>query len=266
MIKEFELTKNSGSEEIKKYFQKILELSKSGEKYPINLDDVWGLAYSQKRDAVRLLQGEQFIQDIDFTACQNGKVVNINSLANGIRSEINISVSCMEYLVARKVRSVFEVYRQVFHKIAEGKWVLPKNFSQALRLAADQYEQIEAQNKQIEALSDEVVELKKKTDYLEIILQSKETVTIGQIAADYGMTPQEMNGLLAKMHIQHKVNGQWLLYADYVRKGYTHSETIPITHKDGRAEVKMFSKWRQSGRIFLYNKLKERGINPLIEK
>lgn len=172
----------------------------------------------------------------------------------------------MEYLVARKVRSVFEVYRQVFHKIAEERWVLPKNFSQALRLAADQYEQIEAQNKQIEALSDEVVELKKKTDYLEIILQSKETVTIGQIAADYGMTPQEMNDLLAKMHIQHKVNGQWLLYADYVRKGYTHSETIPITHKDGRAEVKMFSKWRQSGRIFLYNKLKERGINPLIEK
>lgn len=40
MVKEFELTKNSGSEEIKKYFQKILELSKSGEKYPINLDDV----------------------------------------------------------------------------------------------------------------------------------------------------------------------------------------------------------------------------------
>lgn len=262
MVKEFELTKNSGSEEIKKYFQKILELNKSGEKYPINLDDVWGLVYGQKSDAVAALK-ESFMQDVDYQVLRK----NPQNPTGGRPSNIYyISVPCMEFFVARKVRSVFEVYRQVFHKIVEERWVLPKNFSQALRLAADQYEQIEAQNKQIEALSDEVVELKKKTDYLEIILQSKETVTIGQIAADYGMTPQEMNGLLAKMHIQHKVNGQWLLYADYVRKGYTHSETIPIKHKDGRAEVKMFSKWRQSGRIFLYNKLKERGIIPLIEK
>ena len=266
MNKEIQLTKDSGSREIKMYFQKIFELKESGNEFPVDLDDVWMLAYSQKRDAVRLLQGGQFIQDVDFTACQNGKVVNINDLTNGVKSVIKISVPCLEYLIARKVRSVFEVYRQVFHKAVSNGLVLPKNFAQALRLAADQYEQIEEQNKQIEALNDEVIELKKKTDYLEIILQSKETVTIGQIAADYGMTSQAMNNMLNKMRIQHKVNGQWLLYAEYLSKGYVHSETINVKHNDGRAEVKLFTRWRQSGRLFLYNKLKERGIIPLIEK
>ena len=31
-----------------------------------------------------------------------------------------LSVPCLEYLIARKVRPVFEVYRQVFHKVAGG--------------------------------------------------------------------------------------------------------------------------------------------------
>lgn len=141
-----------------------------------------------------------------------------------------------------------------------------KNPAEAARAWANQYEQIEEQNKQIEALNDEVIELKKKTDYLEVILQSKETVTIGQIAADYGMTPQAMNNLLNKMRIQHKVNGQWLLYAEYLSKGYVHSETINVKHNNGRTEIKLFTRWRQSGRLFLYNKLKECSIIPLIER
>nr|DAF71380.1 MAG TPA: hypothetical protein [Caudoviricetes sp.] len=31
-----------------------------------------------------------------------------------------LSIPCLEYLIARKVRPVFEVYRQVFHKVAGG--------------------------------------------------------------------------------------------------------------------------------------------------
>ena len=31
-----------------------------------------------------------------------------------------LSVPCLEFFIARKVRPVFEVYRQVFHKVASG--------------------------------------------------------------------------------------------------------------------------------------------------
>ena len=262
MKSEIRLSKNSGNTEIKSYFQAVLELSQSGNEFPIDLDEVWGLAYPRKDHAVRALT-ENFMQDVDYQVFlksgekpYGGRPTNVYKL----------SVSCIEFFVARKVRPVFEVYRQVFHKVASSGFVLPQNFAQALRLAADQYEQIEEQNKQIEALNDEVIELKKKTDYLEVILQSKETVCISQIASDYGMTPQAMNNLLNKMRIQHKVNGQWLLYAEYLSKGYVHSETINVKHNNGRAEVKRFTRWRQSGRLFLYNKLKECCIIPLIER
>ena len=55
-------------------------------------------------------------------------------------------------------------------------------------------------------------EQKPLTDYARIILSSTQTVTVTQIAQDYGMSPVRMNQLLFKLHIQHKVGGQWILY------------------------------------------------------
>lgn len=37
-----------------------------------------------------------------------------------------LSVPCLEFFIARKVRPVFEVYRQVFHKVASGELMRPK--------------------------------------------------------------------------------------------------------------------------------------------
>lgn len=109
-------------------------------------------------------------------------------------------------------------------------------------------------------------ELKAKADYTDLILKNKGLVTITQIAKDYGMSPQEMNKKLHELKIQYKQSGQWLLYAQYHDKGYTHSETIPITRSDGRADISMNTKWTQKGRLFLYDLLKEHGILPMIER
>lgn len=59
---------------------------------------------------------------------------------------------------------------------------------------------------------------------------------------------------------------QWLLYAKYQSMGYTHSHTIDIVRSDGRPDVKMNTKWTQKGRLFLYNKLREHGCLPVIER
>ena len=42
------LTKSSGEEQIRSYFGAILELSRTDNEFPVNLDDVWGLVYSEK--------------------------------------------------------------------------------------------------------------------------------------------------------------------------------------------------------------------------
>lgn len=145
-------------------------------------------------------------------------------------------------------------------------FVIPGSFSQALMLAAKQQEQIEAQKKQILEMNAEIVEMKKKTDYLEVILSSRETVTITQIAQDYGMTAKSFNQLLAELKIQRKVNGQWILYSPYITQGYVHSKSVPIVHRDGSKDSVLNTEWRQKGRIFLYETLKKNGVLPLIER
>lgn len=109
-------------------------------------------------------------------------------------------------------------------------------------------------------------ELKTKADYTDRILQSKSLVTITQIAKDYGMSGAAMNEKLHELGVIYKLGGQWLLYSRYQAKGYTHSETVNITHKDGSGNVRMNTKWTQKGRLFLYGFLKKHGILPVIEQ
>ncbi len=109
-------------------------------------------------------------------------------------------------------------------------------------------------------------ELQPKANYVDIILNNGGLVTITQIAKDYGMSGKEMNQLLHKYKVQYKQSGQWLLYSKYHDKGYTHSRTIHITHKDGTPDTRMETKWTQKGRLFIYELLKDDGILPIIEQ
>ena len=120
--------------------------------------------------------------------------------------------------------------------------------------------------KEVEKSKQIIGELKPKADYTDRILQNKGLVTITQIAKDYGMSGKAMNERLHELGIIYKLGGQWLLYSKYQAKGYTHSETVDITHSDGRADVVMNTKWTQKGRLFLYQKLKKHGILPVIEQ
>ena len=86
------------------------------------------------------------MQDVDYQVfLKNGENPNGGRPTNVYK----LSVSCMEFFVARKVRPVFEVYRQVFHGMANA-YKVPQSFSEALMLAAKQQETIEQQKKQIE--------------------------------------------------------------------------------------------------------------------
>lgn len=134
----FQLTKQSSDSEIKAYFIQVLNLSRSKEEFPVNLDEVWALAYKEKGKAVRALRtNELFVEGIDYQVfTPNGAKTDGFFAQNGKKSDdvqddgkivigrpqntYMLSVPCLEFFIARKVRPVFEVYRQVFHKVAGG--------------------------------------------------------------------------------------------------------------------------------------------------
>ena len=129
--------------------------------------------------------------------------------------------------------------------------------------------ELQQQNRVLESknilLEEITAQQKPLTDYARIILSSTQTVTVTQIAQDYGMSPVRMNQLLFKLHIQHKVGGQWILYIPFLNKGYVQSFSSYFVKENGEVQVKVHTRWTQSGRLFLYGELKKAGILPLIE-
>lgn len=80
------------------------------------------------------------------------------------------------------------------------------------------------------------------------------------------LTISKENKELESMKIQHKVRGQWILFAQFLKGGYVHSRAVDIIRKDGQHDVKYNTEWTTKGRIFLYEALKAKGILPLIEQ
>lgn len=147
------------------------------------------------------------------------------------------------------------------------------NPAEAARAWAEQYElkQIEAKRAdeaeaQVLMLTNEIEKMEPKVSYYDTILASKNTVTTTQVAQDYGLSAKRFNKILEELRVQRKVNGQWILYAPYIGKGYVHSKPFDITRSNGNADVVMNTEWTQKGRLFLYERLKMEEILPLIEQ
>lgn len=157
---------------------------------------------------------------------------------------------------------------------------VPQNYIEALKSlvkAEEEKQQLALENKQKDEtiitiskanveLGNKITEMLPKVSYYDRILQSNATMTITQIAQDYGMSAIAMNKELESMRIQHKERGQWILYAQFLKGGYVHSRAVDIIRKDGRHDVKYNTEWTTKGRIFLYEALKGKGILPLIEQ
>lgn len=167
-------------------------------------------------------------------------------------------------LFKKEVKSILKSIRLNGGYIANQEQLTPEQIVANALIVAQNI--INNQNRQIEEMSVKMSELEKKSDYLDLILESKETVTVTQIAQDYGMSAKAFNKILIKLGIQHKVNGQWILYAKYLGEGYVHSKTVSITRSNGMKDTVMNTEWKQKGRIFLYNLLKDNGYIPLIEQ
>ncbi|WP_236008142.1 Rha family transcriptional regulator [Levilactobacillus andaensis] len=145
-------------------------------------------------------------------------------------------------------------YIQAFNEMEKqvNRFEVPTTLPEALRMAADQAEQITI--------------MKPKADYTDQMLANPGLEATSVIAKNYGYSTREFNKLLHGLGIQYKQGKTWLLYATYQDKGYTHIEPFPYKDSHGLEQVRNTMKWTQAGQRFLYDFLKSKGIVPKVEQ
>lgn len=143
---------------------------------------------------------------------------------------------------------------------------LPQNYKEALVALVDQVDKNEKLHTENLMLEQRVKEYEPKMTYLDQIIHSKDTVTVTQIAKDYGISGKELNKILHEERVQYKQNEQWLLYSKHQNMGYTKSTTLDILHNSGERSVRMNTRWTQKGRLFIHELLSKRGIIPFMDR
>ena len=124
---------------------------------------------------------------------------------------------------------------------------------------------IEQKNAQLRIAEEENIKLsrviegyKPKVEYVDEILSCNDALLTTNIAFDYGLSAQALNKILCEERVQRKVRGQYVLYSDYMGKGYTKTETRVIKDKP-----RIHTLWTQKGRMLIHEVLKNRKIKPL---
>jgi Rha family phage regulatory protein len=116
------------------------------------------------------------------------------------------------------------------------------------------------------ALTGQVEEMTPKANYFDLIMATKETVTVTIMAKAYGKSAMWMNEKLRSLGIQFKQGSVWLLCQKYANEGYVETLTRGYMGPDGEMHSDSHTRWTQKGRLFVYNLLKAEGIVPIMER
>ena len=106
--------------------------------------------------------------------------------------------------------------------------------------------------KQIETLHHQIEALEPKAEYCDEVLDSVSCLTTTQIAKELSMTVSDLTRLLEHRKVMYKQSGQWMLYADYARKGYAKSRTTARRDIEGDMHTYTRLVWTEEGRRFIH--------------
>lgn len=234
-------------------FGQIRTCEVNGETYFVGKDVASALGYTNTMKAIRdHVDDEDKLGERIVLSGQNRQATVINE--SGLYSLI----------LSSKLESARRFKRWVTSEVLpairrNGRFELEQHNKQL----ANQARLLENRNALLEEIS---AQQKPLTDYARHILSSTQTVTVTQVAQDYAMTAKQLNDLLNKLRIQHKVSGQWVLYTPYLYRGYVQSFSSYFISPEGEVVVKLHTRWTQNGRLFLYEELKKAGYLPVMEQ
>ena len=194
------------------------------------------------------------------------------SESNGGRpaTEYDITVDMAKQICMLQRTEKGKQYRQYFLDL-EKAWNTPEQvMARALKIANATVDSLKERCKflggQVVEQQKLIEELQPKASYYDMILQCKDLIATTIIAKDYGMSASGFNKMLKDFGIQYKQGDTWVLYSKYQGYGYLQTKTHNYADTDGVQHAKQHSYWTQKGRLFLYEKLKNKGVIPLMEQ
>ena len=112
---------------------------------------------------------------------------------------------------------------------------------------------IKIQQKTIEHQKDAIAKMAPKAEYCDEVLESVDCKTTTQVAKELNMTVHDLTRLLTDRHIIYKQSGQYMLYADYARKGYARSRTHSHYDNEGDMHTRTYLVWTEKGKQFIHD-------------
>ena len=127
---------------------------------------------------------------------------------------------------------------------------LPQNFAEALRLAADQAEQIESQKKQL-------AEAKPKVEFFDAVAGSNDAIEIGSVAKVLGIKGMGRNNLFSFLRDKKILMNNNQPYQTYVDRGYFRVLEQKFEKPNGETCINIKTLVYQSGVEFIRRQLQQ---------
>ena len=194
------------------------------------------------------------------------------SESSGGRPAVNhqLTIDMAKQLCMIQRTEIGRKFRQYFIQVEEA-WNSPEAvMARALQFANQQLALLRHQNMEltdtIAVQNQQILEMKPKVSYYDVVLNCKDLISTSAIAKDYGKSAIWMNRYLHEKGVQFKQSDIWLLYQKYAQKGYTSTKTHSYPGSNGETHTKVHTYWTQKGRLFIYELMKSDGMKPLIEQ
>ena len=229
--------------------------NEQGEPLFVGKDVAKALGYSNTRDALR-----KHVDDEDKDA-----VAIRDSIGRG-QQTIFINESGLYSLILSSKLPQAKAFKrwvtsEVLPQIRKTGGYIPTKDAQGRQLTEQeivalgfriQERTIETQKRTIAAQKQQIAVMAPKADYCDKVLESVSCFTTSQIAKELNMTVHDLTRLLLELKVMYRQSGQYMLYADYARKGYARNRTHSYRDGEGELHTRTYLVWTERGRRMIH--------------
>ena len=146
------------------------------------------------------------------------------------------------------------VTSEVLPQIRKTGGYIPTRDAKGRQLSAleMQAQALQILQKTIDTQKRKIADMMPKADYCDEVLDSVSCFTTTQIAKELNMTVHDLTRLLTERRVMYRQSGQYLLYADYARKGYARNRTHSHYDSEGTMHTRTYLVWTERGRRFIH--------------